>query len=353
MESKISHKPVVYKFHDGVYGRFNWAKEPRESIEELYAQRARELRSKYDYLVLHFSGGSDSANILETFIKNNIPLDEIFIRGPLSNVDKDVNNTKAENTFAEVFLNTLPIVEYVKKYFLPNIKVNLKDTSQFTIDYFKNKEWFSIDGFVPAFTPHIAWCTQLDMLDNSYIKLTESGKKVGHIVGLDKPQIYYENNQFLIRFLDKIMYLTPLGSTNQLTQAPMYHEPFYWGKSTAKMIIKQGHLIKNFVKSTNIDPHVLNSSGRPWHDFIANIIYKRTLPIYFNPDKAGTSLIQPWDRFFFAEGVLSTHGKNWLTNVMEVDSNLPKQWKNIEDQPLLNDANGIKGIYSKSYSLGN
>jgi len=51
-----------------------------ESLDFLYALRARQLREKYDYLVLYFSGGADSTNILKTFIDNNIFLDEIVMQ---------------------------------------------------------------------------------------------------------------------------------------------------------------------------------------------------------------------------------------------------------------------------------
>lgn len=355
LEDKISNRGVEYRFHDEIYSKHNWSVEPEESLESLYARRAWELRNKYDYLVLHFSGGSDSANVLETFIKNKIPLDEIFIRGPISKVDKNINNTDPSNMFAEVFLNAIPIAEYVKKYFLPNVRISVKDTSQFSIDYFKNnKEWFSPDKIVPAFTPHIAWCTQLDVLDPTYVKLTEAGKRVAHIVGIDKPMVYYENNQFVVKFLDQRVYLSPLGFLSHTMKVPMFQEPFYWSTSTAKLIIKQSHAVKNFIKNTGIDPGILNRKmDRAWHDFMAGIIYKRTLPLYFVPQKSPGGMVQPWDRFFFAEGLLSSHGKSWFNGISELSDLIPDHWKHEEDRPLLNDSNSIKGIFSKSYYIGN
>jgi hypothetical protein len=71
-ESTVSGQPVEFIFNDQLYSKFNWTVEPDLTLEQLYAARAWELRNKYDYLVLHFSGGADSTNILETFIKNNI-----------------------------------------------------------------------------------------------------------------------------------------------------------------------------------------------------------------------------------------------------------------------------------------
>ena len=68
---------VKYHFHDDFFSSFNWYQEPPQSIEYLYAERARQLRANYDYIILLYSGGADSHNILQTFVDNNIFLDEI------------------------------------------------------------------------------------------------------------------------------------------------------------------------------------------------------------------------------------------------------------------------------------
>ena len=56
---------------------FDWSKEPTESWKELKKQRAQHIRDNYDYVVLYFSGGSDSTTVLNSFYDNNIYIDEI------------------------------------------------------------------------------------------------------------------------------------------------------------------------------------------------------------------------------------------------------------------------------------
>ena len=58
--------PITWHFNDEVYSSFDWTKEPDESISELYKKRCEQLREKYDYLVLFYSGGADSDNILNS-----------------------------------------------------------------------------------------------------------------------------------------------------------------------------------------------------------------------------------------------------------------------------------------------
>ena len=70
-------KPFRWVFNEDVFLNFDWQTEPTEPLEELYAQRAHQIREQYDYIVIWYSGGADSHNVLQSFIKNNIFVDEI------------------------------------------------------------------------------------------------------------------------------------------------------------------------------------------------------------------------------------------------------------------------------------
>lgn len=347
-ESTVSGRPVEFIFNDQLYSKFNWTVEPDLTLEQLYAARAWELRNKYDYLVLHFSGGADSTNILETFIKNNIFLDEIFIRGPISKIDKSATNNHAENNYAEIFFQSYPLAEYVKNNHMPLVKITVTDTSDYTINYFKNNaDWVDLDkNPLNCFTPGVVWRADYDQVNTAYRDLTESGKTVAHLIGVDKPMVYYHNHHYHLRFLDKLLNIVVPSRGTEL-ESPIFIEPFYWSDSTAPMLIKQGHAVKNYFKKNNLNPDILNTSlGRLRHDFIGNIIYNRTLPMYFSPEKANTGLVQPWDKFFFNDQ-FSDHVKNWNAGIQYLNKLVPDQWKHGES--LLDD---IKGIFSKSYCLG-
>ena len=68
---------LQWHFNDESYGHFDWTEEPPGDLLFWYAERARQLRETYDYLVLMYSGGADSHNVLRAFIDNNIFIDEI------------------------------------------------------------------------------------------------------------------------------------------------------------------------------------------------------------------------------------------------------------------------------------
>ena len=73
--------PQSYKAYcnDDTWDNADWTIAPEQDIKQLEKNHAEYLRNKYKTLALFFSGGVDSSTILDTFIKNKIPLDYIFV----------------------------------------------------------------------------------------------------------------------------------------------------------------------------------------------------------------------------------------------------------------------------------
>ena len=68
---------TTWHYNDQLFSSFDWKKPSMMPLSELYRRRAEQLRNDYDYLILMYSGGADSENILDTFVTNNIHLDEV------------------------------------------------------------------------------------------------------------------------------------------------------------------------------------------------------------------------------------------------------------------------------------
>jgi len=64
--------PISYKYYDNVFDSFDRKLLGTKNLDQLYRERALMLREEYDYLILCFSGGIDSYNILQVFLENNI-----------------------------------------------------------------------------------------------------------------------------------------------------------------------------------------------------------------------------------------------------------------------------------------
>ena len=69
--------PVEWIFNDGVFSTHPWHIDTKEDLKKLYKKRAEQIRNKYDYIVIWYSGGVDSFTVLNTFKENNIHVDEI------------------------------------------------------------------------------------------------------------------------------------------------------------------------------------------------------------------------------------------------------------------------------------
>lgn len=192
-ENKIFNS-IKYNFFDSVYKSLDWTKEPTETLNELYLKRALQLRDKYDYLILCFSGGSDSTNILNTFLKNNIRLDEIYTVYPVSVIEKllpqfDKNDNNEYNLIFEYVEAALPKLKEVSVTH-PNIKITIDDSSTRSIQFVEStsvdKLFFSGYMTSPTLSGQYMLAERLRSLADK--------KKVAAICGLDKPRIIYDFN---------------------------------------------------------------------------------------------------------------------------------------------------------------
>ena len=78
-ESYTTGAPVEFHLHDAEYDQLDWTQEPVESFDELMLRHAQRLRNQYERVVLLWSGGTDSHTIYNTFVRNNLHIDEIVI----------------------------------------------------------------------------------------------------------------------------------------------------------------------------------------------------------------------------------------------------------------------------------
>ena len=64
--------PIHWNFNDQAFAQFDWLQEPPVSLEQLYMTRAQQIRERYDYIVVWYSGGADSNNVLQSFLKSGL-----------------------------------------------------------------------------------------------------------------------------------------------------------------------------------------------------------------------------------------------------------------------------------------
>lgn len=72
--------PVALYCYDATYDQLDWQHEPDQTLEDLMLAHALDLRSRYERLILLWSGGTDSHTIYNVFATHRIRIDEILIK---------------------------------------------------------------------------------------------------------------------------------------------------------------------------------------------------------------------------------------------------------------------------------
>lgn len=253
LEYKASHGgELQWVFNDDFFSSIDWTVEPSETLTELYIARAQQLREKYDYLVLYFSGGSDSHNILNAFAYGGIHIDEVisFHTYNLTNS----NTLSKTDHIGEIFGAAVPEFEKVK-HLLPRAKHTVIDISDFSQDVMHSLDSteYKFDFIYDRnnfFGPSALARDKISQLPQ-YLKLYEQGKKVGFIHGIDKPKIYFSNKQWYFRFCCQVDSITSIARRQRNNNEWENDELFYWDPEAWKIIVKQCHAVRNYVNYNN------------------------------------------------------------------------------------------------------
>jgi len=190
--TEIRNMDVRFNFFDDFYSTVDWTHEPAESLEQIYANRARQLREKYDYIVIAFTGGSDSANVVNSFLNNGLHIDEIITCYPVEVIEKLLptfsnKDTSAANLMFEYTEAALPMLKQVAKYY-PNVKISVMDYSQRVIDIVSSgnlpKLIMAGIGASPSLAGHY-------MLAERIREYMDKGT-VACVTGIDKPRMTWD-----------------------------------------------------------------------------------------------------------------------------------------------------------------
>jgi hypothetical protein len=267
LHSKEVKKPVEWIFNDRIFQSYDWTKEPEETLDQLYNRRARQLREKYDYIIVSYSGGADSHNLLTSFIRQGLHVDEIIVnqfeKASKQFVDFNLNNTASSNTGAEYYLQTLPRLKELAPL-MPNTKITIADLSDHIFEFMENTgdaSWVLTkrEGLNPT------GATRFNYLHFSEVrKRFDKEKTLCLIVGIEKPRTAIVKGNLIMSFIDR--------AANQITVAEHIKEYsnstaefFYWSPDCVPLLIKQGHIIKKWLGA---NPHM----QQYWHD--QNIDFK-------------------------------------------------------------------------------
>ena len=227
LEANTSGQHVGWDYHDQHFSRYDWTKEPQESLPELYRQRAQQLRDNYDYLVLFYSGGVDSTTILNAFIKNNIPIDEIYVFGAFQFEEKQYGKLGWDSSpgyYTREVNQALPLIKKITENY--KVKITVYDWGQDIIEASNDLDWIWRAG--TRFDPTCMVRSRFHKIIRKHNELVHKGKRVGFVYGVDKPRLLRDNNSIYFAFLDIIMTLGAMPTNDILGEYWENDEYFYW-----------------------------------------------------------------------------------------------------------------------------
>lgn len=355
--STRSNKPITWHFNDEEFSNFDWTVEPVQSLAELYAARARQIRENYDYVVLWYSGGADSQNILDAFVNNNIPLDEIA-----SYTNYDATKKTDDWLNAEIYNLTVPAVKHIQETVQPWVKHTIVDISQLAVDFFKNRvnkfDWIYHTNFYLG--PNNIARTFIAESQPSWQKLIDQGKRVAFVWGVEKPKIAGVNGNYYTMFTDTVDHAVPVAQQLNGTNG-IFHELFYWSPDCKDLLAKQAHVIKKFFKSAAASSPYLTDQ----------ILTRSSVAVvegkikYLTPDGVNRLIYPTWKPVPFQAkpaSLIFTDRDTWFFNMPDTDAaklhwknGIMYRWSNTDDSFKVNPndmSKGFKLLSSKKYNLG-
>ena len=236
--SRKSLKPtdVKWVFNEHVFDKIDWKTSNHVPLLELYRRRAQQLREKYSYLVLAFSGGGDSTNVLDSFVLNKIHLDEVVVHWPrhltagryTPNLSSDPTNMCSEWDYL-----VEPKLKWLEKA-APKTKITIVDNMM----ELRPEEPGS--NLVTQTTHHTyngikrsqAW-------DDVLLERQKVHKNCAIIMGVSPPRLVTVSRHLMTYFMDN-MVVVP---RSDITDQGLYRnvELFYWTPDMPEIVKEQAH----------------------------------------------------------------------------------------------------------------
>lgn len=324
---------VKWHFSDAVWQAQDWTHEPEIDIMELYRQRARQIRERYDYVIINYSGGCDSQIMVDAFLSAGCHIDEIrtvWNRSHTAKVDRSGLVTDPANIEAEFELTTRPGLDRILLA-SPNTKITYTDVSPHTVASFNTldgAEWLKIT------TEHLnpQYVTRYDATrDLAQLNQLDSGHRTAILYGADKPKVCIKDGRYCTYFVDTVANNGKrLWSRSEYDNIDMVY--FYWTPDLPDIVIKQSHMIRRWFEN-----HVALKPLLVWpnHDYSRRNAYEmiiRTV-IYPNWDLNTFQCVKPtstvwcdWDNWFFSGFAQTPIYHNWLAGLDYIQQHIDKRF---------------------------
>lgn len=301
---KIGHW-IHWDFNEAAFSRYDWTREPQESLQTLYDRRARQIRERYEFVALEFSGGADSWNMLNAFCRQGLKVD-LVIHKYVERAVKGPEDRSGENQWAEGKFQAWGSFNKMLKL-NPDMKWATWDIERSMFDGWQSGpvDILFHNNLHPGAINKMPDRTNINPFNIPDLPST------AYITGVDKPIVtlrddgwyltFYDNHVLVRSFIERS--LLGIGWQDLL---------FYWDPDCVPLIIKQAHTVMKFFRSNPEYKKLLMAAGpRGWNykNFVIKLIYPEYRLEWQSEKPQGTFAIT--HESFFIKNTDNFSSKQW------------------------------------------
>lgn len=290
---------VKWHYFDDVFSSVNTSNLGQVSLSELYRQRAQQLRDSYDCLVLYYSGGSDSWNVLNTFLKNNIKLDCVYVYRPVRATDKDLYipnqlDFSDRNHVSEWDFVIKKDLDWLAAHH-PDIHIEIGDWTDVMI----NANNTSFERILETATTQNSLCTLFkNVCPCQYERrMLDRGNTVGKVMGIDKPKLEEVDGKCYFYFVDTSCPYLPVDDN------PAGVEYFYISPDFPSLTVEQAYAVLSYYKNLPEKMYMLRDESRRYPTEWDNWTYEQIYQVIYKKEADERPVLYPdWDMHRFQSG---------------------------------------------------
>lgn len=353
--TKLNIHPI-WHFSDQVWKSQNWSLEPKMNILELYKSRARQIREQYDYIILNYSGGSDSQAMVDAFLAAGCFIDEVVTVWNRKHTAKVVvtgtGANDARNIEAEYELTTRHgLTRIIDRS--PNTKITYIDISDATVHNYQTldgEEWLkhTVEHLHPQYVTR--WSVTRD---RDQLITMDRGMKTAILFGVDKPKVCIKDGKYYTYFVD-IVANSFRGGFNRPEYDNMDYVLFYWTPDMPEIIVKQSHMIRQWFE---MNSHLKPILQWPNSDYTKRQVYELVVRGIVYPEwdfntfqcpKTSSPVYCEWDDWFFKEFKGTKIYDSWFKGIKHVENNVDKKYLQYDFEGRFN---GFVGMINGFFAL--
>ena len=314
--TKLNIHPT-WHFNEEIFDNIDWSKPINRSLESLYHERALQLREKYDYVIVLFSGGADSTSVLQSFIKNNIHVDEVYVYWPFKALTQkkihipNNKNIHGSNVLSEWDYSIEPKLRDIRRNF-PKTKISINDYTDMLFDEFTD-DLYNLSGHNLL----AGYFMRQQILKNAGNHLKQN-KKVCLVAGIDKPRLHITEEGIHGYFLDIPCYSQRpnSGDDNRIV------ELFYWTPDLPQLPVKSFQTVAyHIAKNKQHEKYFKNEYSDNIHDseiqraIVTSLIYKDWDNNTFQVGKSTSDIFPEHDEWIHKNFSSDLFVQSWKSNL--------------------------------------